>query len=313
MRKGKILYKRPLLFGKKTVTIASEHEGKWGIAMRSKRAVKEYFLITVATVIIGAAVYFFMLPSHVTVGSATALALVISNFIPVPVSAITLVINVILLIIGFLLIGPEFGAKTVYSSILLPVVIGIFEVIFPNFQSITADPLLDVVCYILVVGIGLSLLFSCNAASGGIDIVAKLMNKFLRMELGQAMSLSGILVALSSALVYEKDIVVLSVLGTYFGGLVVDHFIFGLNIKRRVCIISPKIDEILPFILHDLHSGATINEIIGAYDNTPRREIIVIVDKQEYKKLMDFVRRTDPTAFITVYSVSEISYTPKKH
>ena len=281
--------------------------------MLNKRTIKDYFLITVATVIIGAAVYFFMLPSHVTVGSATALALVISNFIPVPVSAITLVINVILLIIGFLLIGPEFGAKTVYSSILLPLVIGVFEVLFPNFQSITADPLLDVLCYILIVGFGLSLLFSCNAASGGIDVVAKLMNKFLRMELGQAMSLSGILVALSSAFVYEKDIVVLSVLATYFGGMVVDHFIFGLNIKRRVCIISPKIDEILPFILHDLHSGASINEIIGAYDNTPRREIIVIVDKQEYKKLMDFVRRTDPKAFITVYSVSEISYTPKKH
>jgi uncharacterized membrane-anchored protein YitT (DUF2179 family) len=281
--------------------------------MLNKRTIKDYLLITVATVIIGAAVYFFMLPSHVTVGSATALALVISNFIPVPVSAITLVINVILLIIGFLLIGPEFGAKTVYSSILLPLVIGVFEVLFPNFQSITADPLLDVLCYILIVGFGLSLLFSCNAASGGIDVVAKLMNKFLRMELGQAMSLSGILVALSSAFVYEKDIVVLSVLATYFGGMVVDHFIFGLNIKRRVCIISPKIDEILPFILHDLHSGASINEIIGAYDNTPRREIIVIVDKQEYKKLMDFVRRTDPKAFITVYSVNEVSYTPKKY
>ena len=280
--------------------------------MLNKRTVKDYLVITVGTAIIAAAVYFFMLPSHVTVGSATALALVISNFLPLPVSVITFVINVILLIIGFLLIGPEFGAKTVYSSVLLPVIIGIFEILFPDFQSITQDPLLDVVCYILIVGFGLSLLFSSNAASGGIDIVAKLMNKFLRMDLGQAMSLSGILVALTSAFVYEKEIVVLSVLGTYFGGLVVDHFIFGLNIKRRVCIISPKIDEILPFILHDLHSGATINEIIGAYDNTPRKEIIVIVDKQEYKQLMDFMKRTDPKAFITVYSVNEISYQPKK-
>jgi uncharacterized membrane-anchored protein YitT (DUF2179 family) len=280
--------------------------------MLNKRTVKEYLIITGGTIVIAAAVYFFMLPSHVTVGSATALALVMTNFIPLPVSVITFALNVILLIIGFLLIGPEFGAKTVYSSILLPVIIGVFEIIFPDFQSITGDPLLDVVCYILVVGLGLSLLFSCNAASGGLDIVAKLMNKYLRMDLGQAMSLSGILVALTSALVYEKDIVVLSVLGTYFGGLVVDHFIFGLNIKRRVCIISPKIDEILPFVLHDLHSGATINEIIGAYDNTPRKELIVIVDKQEYKKLMDFVKRTDPGAFITVYSVNEISYTPKK-
>ena len=280
--------------------------------MLNKRTVKDYLIITGGTIVIAAAVYFFMLPSHVTVGSATALALVMTNFIPLPVSVITFALNVVLLIIGFLLIGPEFGAKTVYSSILLPVIIGVFEIIFPNFQSITGDPLLDVVCYILVVGMGLSLLFSCNAASGGLDIVAKLMNKYLRMDLGQAMSLSGILVALTSAFVYEKDIVVLSVLGTYFGGLVVDHFIFGLTIKRRVCIISPKIDEILPFVLHDLHSGATINEIIGAYDNTPRKELIVIVDKQEYKKLMDFVKRTDPGAFITVYSVNEISYIPKK-
>ncbi len=280
--------------------------------MLNKRTVKDYLIITAGTIVTAAAVYFFMLPSHVTVGSATALALVMTNFIPLPVSVITFALNVILLTIGFLLIGPEFGAKTVYSSILLPVVIGVFEIIFPNFQSITGDPLLDVVCYILVVGMGLSLLFSCNAASGGLDIVAKLMNKYLRMDMGQAMSLSGILVALTSAFVYEKNIVVLSVLGTYFGGLVVDHFIFGLNIKRRVCIISPKIDEVLPFVLHDLHSGATINEIIGAYDNTPRKELIVIVDKQEYKKLMDFMKRTDPGAFITVYSVNEISYTPKK-
>jgi uncharacterized membrane-anchored protein YitT (DUF2179 family) len=280
--------------------------------MINKKTVRDYLVITLGTIIIAAAVYFFMLPSHVTVGSATALALVLSNFIPLPVSVITFVLNMILLIIGFLLIGPEFGAKTVYSSVLLPAVIGVFEILFPNFQSITNDPLLDVVCYILVVGFGLSMLFSSNAASGGIDIVAKLMNKYLRMDLGQAMSLSGILVALTSAFVYEKDIVVLSVLGTYFGGLMVDHFIFGMNIKRRVCIISPEIDKILPFVLHDLHSGATINEIIGAYDNTPRKELIVIVDNQEYKKLMDFVKRTDPKAFVTVYSVSEISYTPKK-
>jgi uncharacterized membrane-anchored protein YitT (DUF2179 family) len=280
--------------------------------MLNKRTIKDYLLITVATVIIGAAVYFFMLPSHVTVGSATALALVISNFIPVPVSAITLVINVILLIIGFLLIGPEFGAKTVYSSILLPLVIGVFEVLFPNFQSITADPLLDVLCYILIVGFGLSLLFSCNAASGGIDVVAKLMNKFLRMELGQAMSLSGILVALSSAFVYEKDIVVLSVLGTYFGGIVLDHFIFGLDIKRKVCILSPKYDEITKFILHELHSGASHYDLIGAYDGSVRREIVTIVDKQEYRKLMDYVHKADPKAFVTVYSVNEIRYQPKK-
>lgn len=280
--------------------------------MINKRTVKEFLVITGGLAIVAAAVFFFMMPSHVSVGSGAALAMVLSNFIPLPVSVITLIMNVGLLVIGFLLIGPEFGAKTIYCAILMPCIIGVFEILFPDFQSITQDPLLDVICYILVVGIGLGILFSHNASSGGLDIVAKLMNKYLGMEIGKAMSLSGILVALSSALCYEKEIVVLSVLGTYFGGMMVDHFIFGINLKRRVCIISPKLDEIVQYILHDLHSGATINEIIGAYDNSPKREVITIVDKQEYRKLMDYVKKLDPKAFITVYSVSEISYQPKK-
>jgi uncharacterized membrane-anchored protein YitT (DUF2179 family) len=279
--------------------------------MTNKRRLKEYLIITVGTAIIAAAVYFFMLPSHVTVGSASALALVISNFVPLPVSVITFALNMVLLIIGFLLIGREFGAKTVYASVLMPGFMYVYETVFPDFQSLTQDPILDVLGYILVVGIGLALLFSCNASSGGLDIVAKLMNKFFRMELGKAMSLSGMLVALSAAFCYDTKTVVLSVLGTYFGGLVVDYFIFGLNIKRRVCIISPKVDEIVPYILHELGSGATLYESIGAYDNTVRREIVVIVDKQEFRKLMDYMKKTDPTAFITVYSVNEISYQPK--
>ena len=280
--------------------------------MINKRTVKEFFIITIGTLIVSTAVFFFMLPSHVSVGSGTALAMVISNFIPLPVSALTLILNVVLLILGFLLIGPEFGAKTVYCAILMPVFLGVYEQIFPNQQSITNDPFLDVLCYIFVVGVGLAILFRRNASSGGLDIVAKLMNKFLRMELGKAMSLSGMLVALSSALVYDKKTVVISVLGTYLGGLVVDHFIFGMDLKRRVCIISPKLDEIVNFILYDLHSGATLNDIIGAYDRSPKQEVITIVDKQEYKALMDYVKKVDPKAFITVYSVSEISYQPKK-
>lgn len=277
-----------------------------------KNTIKEFAIISVGTAIVAAAVFFFMLPSHVSVGSGAALAMVLSNFIPLPASTITLIMNVGLLIIGFILIGPEFGAKTVYCSILMPVIMGVFEKIFPNFQSITQDPLLDVICYILVVGIGLAILFSRNASSGGLDIVAKIMNKYLKMDLGQAMSASGILVALSSALCYDSKTVVLSLLGTYFGGLVVDHFIFGINIKRRVCVISNQLEPIVNYVLHELHSGATLNEIIGAYDRTPKMEMVTIVDKNEYKKLMDYVRDIDPKAFVTVYSVSDMRYQPKK-
>lgn len=278
----------------------------------NRQMLKELGIITAGTVVIAVAVYFFMYPSQVTVGSAAGLALVLSNFVPLSPSAITMIMNVGLLILGFLLVGPEFGGKTVYCGVLLPVVMGVFERLFPDFQSLTGDPILDVVSYILVVSVGLSWLFSCNASSGGVDIVAKLMNKFLGMELGKAMSTAGMAAALCSALCYDKKTVVLSVLGTYFCGLVVDHFIFGLNIKRKVCILSPKVDEITRFILHDLHSGASLYDLTGAYDGKLRREVVTIVDKNEYRRLMDFVRVTDPKAFVTVYSVNEIRYQPKK-
>ena len=276
-----------------------------------KRILKEYTIITFGAALAAAAIYFFMLPSHIAVGSGTALAMVLSNFIPLPVSAITLILNVFLLLMGFLLIGPEFGAKTVYAALLLPVVLGVFEQIFPNFQSLTQDPLLDTLCYILVVGIAMAILFSHNASSGGLDIVAKIMNKYLKIGIGDAVSISGIIVALSSAICYDTKTVVLSVLGTYFGGMIVDKFIFGLNIKRRVCIISPRLDEIVDFILHDLHSGATLYESIGAYDKTPREEVVTIVDKHEYRRLMDYVRKVEPKAFVTVYSVNDMRYQPK--
>jgi len=277
-----------------------------------KRNIKEYLIITFGALLSAAAIYFFMLPSHVAIGSGSALAMVLSNFIPLPISVISLIINVVLLIIGFILIGPEFGAKTVYVAILIPFTIGIFERILPDFQSLTQDPIIDVLCYLLIVGMGMAILFSHNASSGGLDIVAKIMNKYLKMEIGNAMAISGVAVALSSAFCYDTKTVVLSVLGTYFGGMIVDKFIFGLNIKRRVCIISSKLDEIVNFILHELHSGATLYEGIGAYDNTAKREVIAIVDKQEYRRLMDFIVETDPKAFVTVYSVNEVRYQPKK-
>lgn len=275
-------------------------------------AVRELAILTGAVAIIAAAVYFFLVPSHASVSSISGLGIVLANFVPLPLSAITMILNVVLLVIGFLTCGREFGAKTVYTSILLPAFIGLFERLFPNLGSLTDSQELDVLCYILVVSVGLSILFNRNASSGGLDIVAKIMNKYLHMDLGKAMSLSGMCVALSAALVYDKKTVVLSVLGTYFNGLVLDHFIFDNNIKRRVCIITKKEEELRRFIIEDLHSGATVYESYGAYNMQKRREIITIVDKAEYQKLMSYMNREDPQAFITVYTVSDMRYRPKE-
>ena len=277
-----------------------------------KSIIKETSILTVGVAIIAAAVYFFLVPSHASVSSISGLGIVLSNFIPLPLSAITMILNVVLLIIGFFTCGREFGVKTVYTSVMLPLFLGVFEGIFPDFGSMTNSQELDVLCYILVVSVGLSILFNRNASSAGLDIVAKIMNKYLHMDLGKAMSLSGMCVALSAALVYDKKTVVLSVLGTYFNGLVLDHFIFDHNIKRRVCIITKKEEELRQFIIHDLHSGATIYESIGAYNMEKRNEIITIVDKGEYQKLMNYMNREDPKAFITVYTVSDMRYQPKR-
>ena len=279
--------------------------------LNPKALIKETLILTIAVAIIAAAVYFFLAPSHTSVSSISGLGIVLSNFVPLPLSAITMILNVVLLIIGFLTCGREFGAKTVYTSIMLPLFLGLFEIIFPNFESMTGSQELDVLCYILVVSIGLSILFNRNASSGGLDIVAKIMNKYLHMELGRAMSLSGMCVALSAALVYDKKTVVLSILGTYFNGIILDHFIFDHNRKRRVCIITEKEEELRQFIIQELHSGATIYEAIGAYNFEKHNEIITIVDNSEYQKLINFINREDPKAFITIYNVSNMQYQPK--
>lgn len=272
---------------------------------------KEIFILTVAVAIIAAAVYFFLVPSHTSVSSISGLGIVLTNFIPLPLSAISMILNIALLIIGFSTCGREFGVKTVYTSIMLPFFLWLFEMILPDFGSMTNSQELDVLCYILVVSVGLSILFNRNASSGGLDIIAKILNKYAHIDSGKAMSLSGMCVALSAALVYDKKTVVLSILGTYFNGMVLDHFIFDHNIKRRVCIITKKEEELRNFIIHDLHSGATIYESIGAYNMQKRNEIITIVDKSEYQKLMNYITKEDPQAFVTVYNVSSMRYQPK--
>ena len=279
--------------------------------LNCKALAKEALILTGADAIVAAAVYFFLVPSHASVSSISGLGIVLANFIPLPLSVITMIMNVVLLIIGFITCGREFGAKTVYTSVMLPVFLALFEALFPNAGSLTGSQELDVLCYILVVSIGISILFNRNASSGGLDIVAKIMNKYLRIELGKAMSLSGMCVALSAALAYDKKTVVLSILGTYFNGIILDYFIFDYNKKRRVCIITEKEEALRQFIINDLHSGATIYEAIGAYNFEKHNEIITIVDKSEYQKLMNFINREDPKAFITIYNVSSMQYQPK--
>jgi len=280
--------------------------------MKLRENIWDFLVITFATALVAVGVFFFMMPSNVTVGSIAGLAIVLSNFIPLSVSVLTMIMNVVLLIVGFLLIGKEFGIKTVYTAMLLPTLMGVLEILFPNNKSLTGDQTLDVVCYCCIVSIAQAMLFLRNASSGGLDIIAKIMNKYLHMELGKAIGFVGMISALASAFVFDAKTVALSVLGTYFNGIVLDHFIFGTTIKKRVCILSKKDKEILDFILNELHSGATKYHAYGAYTDAQQIEINTIVDKNEYLKLMNFITKTDPDAFVTVYAVNEMRYKPKE-
>ena len=281
--------------------------------MKRNSLIWEYLIITLGTLVIAGAVFFFLIPSHLAVGSISGLAVVLSRFIPVNVSYLTFGLNAICLILGFLLIGNEFGVKTVYTSLLMPGFLWLLERLFPDFRSLTADPFLDMLCYCFVVSAGLALLFLHNASSGGLDIAAKILNKYFRMELGVAMSVSGLAVALLSALCYDSRTVIISLMGTYFNGVILDKFLFGMDGKKKMCIISSHFEEIRDFILNTLHSGATVYEAIGAYGDMPHRpELQVIVDKSEYAAIMKFMEKTDPKAFITVYTVKKINYISQK-
>ena len=275
------------------------------------KQVKEILILSGAVFIISAAVFFFLVPSHCSVSSISGLAILLTNVLPFSVAQLTMALNVALLLVGFLTCGREFGAKTVYTSILLPLFIGLFEKLLPDYTSLTGDMTLDVICYIFTVSVGLAILFNRNASPGGLDNVAKVMNKYLHIELGKAMSAAGMCIALSSAFFYDSKTVVLSVLGTYLNGIVLDHFIFDQSVKRRVCIVSEKSDEIRNFILKELHSGASVYRCIGALRMNEQEEIITIVSKSEYQQLMNYLQKTDPTAFVTVYKVNDMRYIPK--
>ena len=274
--------------------------------MKEKITLKDVWVLVSGMFIVAIAVYFFLMPGKIAIGSMSGFLMVVANFVPLPMSALTLIMNGILLAIAFLLIGSEFGTKTVISAILLPIYLRIFEVVVPNVQSLTGDQFLDACGYVLLLSAGQAMLFNINASSGGLDIVAKLLNKFFYMDIGQASALAGYVTALSSVLVYDTKNVFVSLLGTYMGGVILDNFINGFHTRKHVCIISTEYQELARYIVYDLNRGATLYEAYGGMTKEKRMEVVSVLEKPEYAKLIQYVKELDPKAFITVSSVSEV-------
>lgn len=270
------------------------------------KLVKELTIMMFAMLITAIAVHFFLKPSGLIIGSISGLSIVIEKLTGVPISIVTFVINSILLILANILIGKEFGVKTIFTSLLLSPYLAIFEVFFPIQQSIMQDPWLDLVCFVLTLGFAQAILFKINASTGGLDILAKIINKYLHVDIGTALTFAGAMICITAFLISDLRIVIIGLIGTYVNGLVVDNFAAGFNSKKRACIISEHYKEIQNFIIKDLNRGVTLYNVVGGYKSDQHVELETLLTRSEFSKLMGYINKNDFKAFITAGNVSEI-------
>jgi len=248
---------------------------------------KYFSTIFFGTFIIAVGVYFFMNPNHIVSGSITGLAVVLVNFIPLSLSVMTLILNIICII-------------------LLPVLLFVFETAFPDPGSPTGNIALDVVGMIVVICYGQAVLFNANAASGGLDIIAKIMNKYLHMDLGKSIIIAGLVTVASSYFAYDLQTVIIGALSTYLSGLVLDYFIDEFTGKIRVCVISEHNDDFKRYVIETLQRGITVYTATGGYSDAQKEEILAILTKKEYGQFMDYVQAKDPNAFVTISNVKRV-------
>ena len=256
---------------------------------------KYFSTIFFGTFIIAVGVYFFMNPNHIVSGSISGLAVVLVNFVPLSLSVMTLFLNIICIILAFLFVDKAFGTKIIFISILLPALLFVFELLFPGPVSPTGNIALDVVAMIIVICYGQAVLFNANAASGGLDIIAKIMNKYLHMDLGKSIIIAGLVTVASSYFAYDL-----------LSGLVLDYFIDEFTGKIRVCVISEHNDDFKRYVIETLQRGITVYTATGGYSDAQKEEILAILTKKEYGQFMDYVQTKDPNAFVTISNVKRV-------
>lgn len=274
--------------------------------MKKEFDLKSFLTMLAGIFLISAAVYYIMMPANLVLGSLSGLVLVLVNFIPLKVSALTFILNAVLLVCGYIFIGKEFGAKTVVTSLLLPVYLWVFEIVTPDVSSLSGNTVIDLACFMVVISMGQALLFNMNASSGGLDVVAKLLNKYLGFKIGESLTIAGFIIACTSIFVYDRETMVVSLIGTYIYGLVLDRYCDGFRIRKKVCILSVKYQEIQEYIVKELHRGATLYHAYGGMGLTERMEVVTILEKSEYGKLLAYIHQADPAAFVTVSTVNEV-------
>ena len=268
--------------------------------------------------IAAAAVYYFMIPSKLVLGSISGLSIVISNLfglagITVKVSVVVMAINAILLIMAWILIGKEFGAKTVYTAMILGPLLEFWEkvlpyekLIEPGMNSVMGEPLLDLLCFVLVVSISQTILFHINASTGGLDILAKIVNKYLHFDIGVSVTVAGAIICCTAFTINPFRMVVTGLVGTWMNGLAIDYFTASINKRKRVCIISSEHERLRKYIIETLHRGCSLYQVKGGYSQEVNIEIQALLTQEEFSSLMNLIRNEKIQAFITAGNVSEV-------
>ena len=290
---------------------------------------KELVIMTLGMFVTAAAVYYFLVPSKLIIGTISGLSIVLDNIfqaagINIGLSVIIMAINAILLILAWVLIGHEFGAKTVYTAMILGPLTDVWDAILPwqsiandnlvtGTDSVMGDPWLDLCCFVLLLSASQALMFSINASTGGLDILAKIVNKYLHFDIGTSVSIAGAIICCTAFFINPFRMVVIGLIGTWINGLVVDYFTASLNNRKRVCIVSKDYDRIRRYIIDDLHRGCTLYEVIGGYTNERSIELEVLLTKDEFSNLMAFLRDNEIAAFTTAGNVSEVYGLWTKH
>lgn len=271
-----------------------------------KAFIKDLPILTVGMFITALAVHFFLIPSKLIIGSITGLSIVINLLTSIPLSVLIFIINAVLLILSYFLIGKEFGVKTVYSALILSPMVGILEKVCPLKQSLMQDPWLDLLCFVLILSFSQAILFKRNASTGGLDIIAKIINKYCHIDLALSVSVAGAMICCTAILVYDLKTVIIGLIGTYLNGLVLDNFMIGFNSRKRVCIISKQYEVIRKFIIEDMHRGVTLYPVKGGLEFEDKFEVESLMTRNEFSYLMEFIKKEEIDAFITAGTVSEI-------
>ena len=278
---------------------------------------KELIIMTLGMMVTAAAVYYFLVPSKLIIGTISGLSIVLCNIFGGSLGTWIMGINIILLILAFILIGNEFGAKTVYTALILGPLTDFWNWIYPweNFASpnlvtgtlsVMGDPWFDLCCFVLLLSASQALMFSINASTGGLDILAKIVNKYLHFDIGTSVSIAGAIICCTAFFINPFRMVIIGLIGTWINGLVVDYFTAALGRRKRVCIVSKEHERIREFIVNHLHRGCTLYEVIGGYSGEKSIELEVLLGNDEFSELLVWMKEENINAFSTASNVSEV-------